>query len=188
MHIAYFTQYAMEVPSFYMEEIMNIKIAGTVNDSIVDGPGLRFTIFVQGCPHGCPGCHNPHTHDFGGGAWTTTEALLEKIRANPLLDGVTFSGGEPFCQAESLSFLGRELKSRGYNIITYTGFTFEYLLERASETNFYKELLTVTDILVDGPFELDKKNYELRFKGSENQRILNVSESLLKKEAVETSL
>ena len=81
---------------------MIIKIAGVANDSIVDGPGLRFTIFVQGCPHRCKGCHNPQTHDFNGGKTETTENLIRQILANPLLDGVTFSGGEPFCQSEPL--------------------------------------------------------------------------------------
>ena len=80
---------------------MELRIAGTVNDSIVDGPGIRFTVFTQGCPHGCPGCHNPQTHDFSGGTVTDTDELLEKIKSNPLLDGVTFSGGEPFAQAQA---------------------------------------------------------------------------------------
>ena len=85
---------------------MTLRLAGTENDSIVDGPGIRFTIFVQGCPHHCPGCHNPQTHDFSGGTLTDTGELLKKIEENPLLDGVTFSGGEPFCQAPALAELG----------------------------------------------------------------------------------
>lgn len=165
-----------------------IRIAGTVNDSIVDGPGIRFAIFTQGCPHHCEGCHNPHTHDFEAGELVTLESLLEKIKANPLLDGVTYSGGEPFCQAEQLYKLGVEIKKLGMNIVTYTGYTFEYLTEHANSQNFYNELLSVTDYLVDGPFELDKRNILLKFKGSSNQRIINVKKSLFEKKIVEAEL
>ncbi len=165
-----------------------IRIAGTVNDSIVDGPGIRFAIFTQGCPHHCEGCHNPHTHDFEAGELVTLECLLEKIKANPLLDGVTYSGGEPFCQAEQLYKLGIEIKKLGMNIVTYTGYTFEYLTEHANSQNFYNELLSVTDYLVDGPFELDKRNILLKFKGSSNQRIINVKKSLFEKKVVEAEL
>ena len=109
---------------------MELRIAGTVNDSIVDGPGIRFTVFTQGCPHGCPGCHNPQTHDFLGGTVTDTDELLEKIKSNPLLDGVTFSGGEPFAQAQALAHLGRQIKELGMDVITYTGYTFRAALCR----------------------------------------------------------
>ncbi|MCH5349348.1 MAG: anaerobic ribonucleoside-triphosphate reductase activating protein [Oscillospiraceae bacterium] len=165
-----------------------LKIAGTVNDSIVDGPGIRFTIFTQGCPHRCEGCHNPQTHDFDGGEEVSLESLLEDVRSNPLLDGVTYSGGEPFCQARELYTLGIELKKSGLNIVTYTGYLFEDLLEQASEENFYRELLSVTDYLVDGPFQLDKRDILLKFKGSSNQRILDVKKSLAEKKAVEIQL
>lgn len=165
-----------------------IRIAGTVNDSIVDGPGIRFAIFTQGCPHHCEGCHNPHTHDFEAGELVTLESLLEKIKAYPFLDGVTYSGGEPFCQAEQLYKLGVEIKKLGMNIVTYTGYTFEYLTEHANSQNFYNELLSVTDYLVDGPFELDKRNILLKFKGSSNQRIINVKKSFFEKKVVEAEL
>ncbi len=154
---------------------MKIRIAGTANDSIVDGWGLRFTIFVQGCPHRCKGCHNPQTHDFSGGTIEDTESIIEKILANPLLDGVTFSGGEPFCQCEPLYEMGKFLKGKGYNIITYTGYTYEYLLENADEENGYLKLLEVSDYLIDGLFEQDKQSYELEFRGSSNQRIIKLS-------------
>lgn len=165
-----------------------LKIAGTVNDSIVDGPGMRFTIFVQGCPHRCEGCHNPQTHDFDGGRDVSLQSLLEEIAQNPLLDGVTFSGGEPFCQAEKLYRLALEIKKTGMNIIVYTGYTFEYLTEKADGKNFYSELLSVTDHLVDGPFQLDKRDILLKFKGSSNQRIIDVQKSLAEKKVVETEL
>ena len=165
-----------------------LRIAGTVNDSIVDGPGIRFAIFTQGCPHHCEGCHNPHTHDFEAGELVTLESLLDKVKANPLLDGVTYSGGEPFCQAEQLYKLGVEVQKLGMNIVTYTGYTFEYLTEHTSEQNFYNELLSVTDYLVDGPFELDKRDILLKFKGSSNQRVINVKKSLFEKKVVEAEL
>lgn len=164
---------------------MDIRIAGTANDSIVDGPGLRFTLFTQGCPHKCPGCHNPQTHDFNGGEVTDTAAVIEKIRKNPLLDGVTFSGGEPFCQTKPLCEIASEIKGSGLNIVTYTGYTFEYLLEHADSSNGFMDLLECTDILVDGRFELDKRTLDADFRGSSNQRILDCRESLRQKKAVE---
>ncbi len=165
-----------------------LKLAGTVNDSIVDGPGIRFTIFVQGCPHRCKGCHNPQTHDFNGGETVTLESLLEKIKGNPLLDGVTLSGGEPFCQAKQLYELASEIKKLGMNIVAYTGYTFEYLTENADHDNFYSELLSVTDYLVDGPFQIDKRDILLKFRGSSNQRIIDVKKSLAEKKVVETDI
>lgn len=155
-----------------------IRIAGIVNDSIVDGPGIRLSVFVQGCPHGCEGCHNPHTHDFNGGEDITAGEILDKVRANPLLDGVTFSGGEPFCQAEKLAQLGAEIRSAGLNIVTYTGYTFEYLMSHANEENGYKQLLEVTDILIDGAYVHKLRDLTLRFRGSSNQRIIDVRRSL----------
>lgn len=165
---------------------MNIRIAGTVNDSIVDGPGLRYTIFVQGCPHNCPGCHNPQTHDFNSGTLADINDVCRWAISNPLLSGVTFSGGEPLCQAEGLYRLGLMIKEKtDYDIITFTGYTFEYLLKNADKDNFYMELLSITDYLIDGRFEEDKKSYLLQFRGSSNQRILDCRQSLSKKKAVE---
>lgn len=155
---------------------MEIRIAGTENDSIVDGPGFRFTIFVQGCPHNCEGCHNPQTHDFNGGRISDTDELLKSIKDNPLLDGVTFSGGEPFCQAKALSYLGKQIKDLGMDIITYTGFTLEFLMKNGNNDNCYKDLLSVSDYIVDGKFELAKKNLLLNFKGSSNQRIIDMKD------------
>lgn len=155
-----------------------LRIAGTANDSIVDGPGLRFAVFTQGCPHRCPGCHNPQTHDFNGGKTVTTEFLAEKIKSNPLLDGVTFSGGEPFCQPEALAELAGKIHDTGLNIVTYTGYTFEYLYENANEENHFGELLACTDILIDGPFVESQKSIELLFCGSRNQRILDCKKSM----------
>lgn len=163
---------------------MKLRIAGTVNDSIVDGPGIRFTIFTQGCPHHCEGCHNPQTHDFNGGEIVGADEIIEKIKKNPLLDGVTFSGGEPFCQAETLADIGRKIKAIGLNIITYTGYTFEELYENR-EKNHWNDLLSVTDFLIDGKFILSQKDWNLKFRGSSNQRYIDCQRSLKEGRAVE---
>ena len=163
---------------------MQLRIAGTVNDSIVDGPGIRFTIFTQGCPHNWEGCHNPQTHDFNGGVLTDTDELLKKILSNPLLDGVTFSGGEPFCQAEALAELGTKIKASGLNVITYTGYTFEKLWRERDNNNWHK-LLSVTDYLIDGPFILAQKDWEIKFRGSTNQRYLDCQKSIELGRAIE---
>ena len=151
-----------------------LRLSGIVNDSIVDGPGLRYTIFTQGCPHKCPGCHNPQTHDFDGGYIENIDNLLKDIKSNPLLNGVTFSGGEPFCQAKVLSVLADEIHKLGLDIVTYTGFTFEELYNNKE----YLELLKRTDILIDGPFKIDLKSLDCRFRGSTNQRIIDVAKTL----------
>ena len=127
--------------------MMQLRIAGTVENSIVDGEGIRYTIFVQGCPHGCPGCHNPQTHDFQGGKLIDAAVLLKEIASDPLLDGVTFSGGEPFCQAAALAALGKQVHDLGLNLVTYTGYTLEQLLADGRED--WMALLSETDILID---------------------------------------
>ncbi|MCD7955365.1 MAG: anaerobic ribonucleoside-triphosphate reductase activating protein [Lachnospiraceae bacterium] len=158
-----------------------LDLAGIVSDSIVDGPGIRTTIFCQGCPHHCPGCQNPETWPFGTGTPMEPEAVAQIIRQNPLVCGVTFSGGEPFAQAGEFARLGRLLKADGYEIAAYTGFLFEQLLEGTREQ---RQLLETIDVLVDGPFLMKEKSLELNFRGSKNQRILDVPESLKKEAAV----
>lgn len=165
---------------------MKIRIAGTVNDSIVDGPGFRFTVFTQGCPHHCEGCHNQHTHDFNGGYECDTQELIDKIKANPLLDGVTLSGGEPMCQAKALIPIARSAKEIGLNVIVYTGYLFEFLVQNSDADNGYANLLKYVDFIVDGKFELDKRSLELRFRGSKNQRVIDVQKSLEQGVTVET--
>lgn len=165
------------------ETAMNLRIAGMVNDSIVDGPGIRFTIFTQGCPHGYKACHNPDTHDPNGGKEIDIEELFENIKKNPLLNGVTFSGGEPFMQAKPLAELSKKIKSIGLNIVTYTGFTFEELYGNCEQNN-WGELLKVTDYLVDGPFIIEKKDWKTKFRGSCNQRYIDCKASLAAGKAV----
>ncbi len=149
---------------------------GFVGDSIVDGPGLRCVLFCQGCPHACPGCHNPETHPFEGGIETDLEELFLRIQGYPLCRAVTFSGGEPFSQAAPLYQLAKALKNAGYELAAYTGYTFEAL--ENSGTTDQKKLLSLLDTLIDGPFIEAEKNLTLRFRGSENQRVLQVKKSL----------
>ena len=106
-----------------------LDLSGIVQDSIVDGPGIRTTIFSQGCPHHCPGCHNPETWSFGCGTPMEEETLLNIVRSNPLCRGVTFSGGEPFAQPKGFAKLAKLLKEQGYEVASYTGYTFEDLLK-----------------------------------------------------------
>ena len=160
-----------------------LKLSNFVTDSIVDGPGIRATVFCQGCPHHCEGCHNPQTWPFTGGTEMPVERIFDIIRKNPLCRGVTFSGGEPFAQAEGYAKLGRLLKEAGYEVAAYTGYTFEQLLEG---TPAQRELLQTVDILIDGPFVLSERSLELSFRGSRNQRILDVAKSLAQGKAVET--
>ena len=153
-----------------------LKVSGIIEESIVDGPGLRFTIFTQGCPHRCPGCHNPQTHDFDGGKWMTVEELIGMFDADPLLAGMTFSGGEPFCQPAPLLLLARLVKARGKSVVIYSGYTIEALMEMAAGNKAIDELLSLCDLLIDGPFIEQYKDLDLLLRGSSNQRILDLSE------------
>ncbi len=160
----------------------SIQLAGLIEDSIVDGPGIRTAIFAQGCPHHCKGCHNPESWEFGVGTDVPVAELYAAVKSNPLVRGVTFSGGEPFSQAEAFAELAAALKADGYEVASYTGYTFEELVNDGTPAQ--KKLLSLLDILVDGRFILEQRNLDLRFRGSENQRILNVPESLAAQKAV----
>ena len=149
-----------------------LRIAGTVNDSIVDGPGIRYVIFTQGCPHHCEGCHNPQTHDFAAGQEADIEKIINEILGNPILSGVTFSGGEPFCQAEALVPIAEVIKNHGKHLMIYTGYLLEHL--RKMDNEGVKRLLELADVIVDGPFVLEEKNLTLSFRGSENQRVIDM--------------
>ena len=160
-----------------------LRIAGRVADSIVDGPGLRYALFTQGCPRACPGCHNPQTQPLEGGEETSVEAILAEIDADPLLDGVTFSGGEPFLQAAPLAELAREIRKRNLNLAAYTGYLWEELL--AANDPAWNALLAELDVVVDGPFVLALRSWEMKFAGSTNQRLINVPRSLQENRVVE---
>ena len=155
---------------------MEIRIAGTVDDSIVDGPGFRYTVFTQGCSHHCPGCHNPETHDFAGGRTVDTDAIVAQMRANPLLDGLTLSGGDPMEQPAPCAELARQAHALGLNVWCYTGYTLEQLLQEAAPDRM--ALLRETDVLVDGPFLLAQRSLELKYCGSRNQRLIDVKKTL----------
>ncbi len=154
---------------------MKLKLAGVVKESIVDGPGIRYTVFVQGCPHHCPGCHNPETHPFEGGTESDTETLFADFQKHPFLKGITFSGGEPFCQPAPLAELGKSVHAAGKDVMTYTGYTYEQLVEKHNPD--VDALLRETDLLVDGPFILAQRNLELKFRGSENQRLIDLKKT-----------
>ena len=161
-----------------------IRVAGIANDSIVDGPGIRVTIFGQGCPHHCKGCHNPETWAVEGGTLRSAEELFAEIQRNPLAKGVTFSGGEPFAQAAGFARLAALLKSAGYEVASYTGYTLEQLLAMAKTDPDTRTLLSSLDVLIDGPFVLAQRSLSLLFRGSKNQRILHVPQSLAQGTAV----
>lgn len=161
---------------------MLVNVAGIVPESIVDGPGFRYAVFVQGCPHHCPGCHNPETHPFEGGSPMAVEELFQQFQRNPMLKGITLSGGEPFCQAEPLARLAELVHSVGKNVLTYTGYLFEEL--SASQDSHITSLLRETDLLVDGPYLEAQRNIDLLFRGSENQRLIDVKRSLAAGRAV----
>ncbi len=154
----------------------DIRISGLVEESIVDGPGLRFVVFTQGCPHRCKGCHNPQTHDFDGGYMMNVDEILARFDEDPLLSGITFSGGEPFCQPGPLCELAEAVKARGKNIFIYSGYTFEQLKEMAARQPEVERLLCLCDTLVDGPFIEEQKDLDLLFRGSSNQRILDLAD------------
>lgn len=156
---------------------MTLRVFGLVNDSIVDGPGIRYAIFVQGCFHNCKGCHNPESHDPNDGHDEDVETILENIKKNPLLDGVTFSGGEPFLHAKTLAYIAKKVHDMGLNTMCYTGYTYEELLKGASPENGWAEFLSEIDILVDGKFISEQRSLDLLYKGSANQRIIDLNKT-----------
>jgi len=153
---------------------MIVRIAGIVQNSIVDGVGLRMAAFFQGCNHKCSGCHNPHTWDIEGGYLTTTTDILQNYKEDPLLDGITLTGGEPFLQPAAAAVLAAGAKRYKGNVWCYTGFLYEELI--AQQDPSVQELLSLVDVLVDGPFILEKKDISLKWKGSSNQRIFILKE------------
>lgn len=153
-----------------------LRIASIVEESIVDGPGLRFVVFTQGCPHKCPGCHNPQTHNKYGGFEISIQEILERFDNHDGLNGITISGGEPFDQGENLSKLAKEIHKRNKNVIVYTGYTLEKLQEMEKYNLGIENLLKETDLLIDGPFIMAKRSIELSFIGSTNQRLIPLTE------------
>lgn len=156
---------------------MKIRIAGYVKESIVDGPGIRFTIFSQGCYFNCKGCHNPQTHDITAGREIEIDELIELLILSPLSRGLTITGGEPFLQLDALLELIIKAKPYVNNIIVYTGYTYEELINLSINNKIYLEILTRIDYLIDGKFLIEEKDLTLQFRGSRNQRIIDMSKS-----------
>lgn len=161
-------------------ENTTLKIAGVVTESIVDGSGIRYTIFTQGCPFHCKGCHNPQSQPLKGGMDVKLKIFYDEIKQNPLVTGVTFSGGEPFIQAGALSLLAKVLKREGYSVWSYSGYTYDKL-ERDDK---FRSLLEQIDVLVDGPYVQSKHSMDIDFRGSTNQRIIDVPKSLAQDKVV----
>lgn len=157
---------------------MQIRIAGLVPESFVDGDGIRFAIFMQGCNRHCEGCHNPETHALDGGRLVDTNEIISAIKKNPLLDGITLTGGEPFLQIDAANELASAAKNFGLNVWCYTGFNFEDLPPEA------EPLLENIDVLIDGAFIENLRDLELQFRGSGNQRIIDIKKTCEQKKIV----
>ncbi len=165
---------------------MKIRLAAELqSDSIVDGEGIRTVIWTQGCLHNCKGCHNPETHSFEKGFLVDIEDLKQQIIMIKNQHGVTLSGGDPIFQAEACAEIAKFCKNNGLNVWCYTGFTFEKLQEMSKKDDKLNELLQNIDVLVDGKFKIEEKSLNLYFRGSKNQRILDMKESLKQNKAVE---
>ncbi len=145
---------------------MKIRVAGIVPESYVDGEGIRFAIFMQGCLRNCPGCHNPETHALDGGKNLDTAEIIAAIKKNPLLTGITLTGGEPLLQIEPALELAKTAKNLGLDVWLYTGYKFEEIPAAAAE------LLKFVDVIVDGEYIEELRDLELEFRGSKNQRII----------------
>lgn len=162
---------------------MKIRLAADLQeDSIVDGLGIRTVIWTQGCSHNCPSCHNPSTHDFNGGDLVELDDVLEALEDLTGQDGVTFSGGDPMFQPKQCAILAKKVHELGMNVWTYTGFTFEELLDKGSKDIL--DFLSNIDVLIDGKFDINKKSLDLEFRGSSNQRVIDVPRSLENHEVI----
>lgn len=160
---------------------MQIRLANPIQkDSVVDGPGIRTVIWLQGCIHHCPFCHNPETHDLNGGELVDVEDVISQIKDLEFQDGITFSGGDPMLQPQPCLYIAKKCKELGFNIWCYTGYLFEELLKNPDQLEFLKYI----DVLIDGKFDYKLKSYNALFRGSTNQRIINVKSSLKKQKAV----
>ncbi|MGG2091601.1 anaerobic ribonucleoside-triphosphate reductase activating protein [Bacillus sp. S13(2024)] len=150
-----------------------MRVMNIIHDSVVDGEGLRTVVFFAGCPHRCFGCHNPQSWNICNGTEITKEEMITEIEKNPLTD-VTFSGGDPFFQAAEVKAIAKAVKKMRKNLWIYTGYTLEEI--QNSRNNDMIELLQYADVLVDGRFELAKRDLTLPFRGSSNQRIIRLKE------------
>lgn len=159
--------------------VKTIRLAAPLQtDSIVDGEGIRTVIWTQGCSHNCLGCHNPETHDFNGGYLVDIEEIKKEMDELVNQQGITFSGGDPLYQVDAVLQLAKHAQEIGLNVWLYTGFTYEELVKMINRSSKLKELLLNVDALVDGKFLLEEKSFDVKFRGSKNQRIINIRESI----------
>lgn len=166
---------------------MEIRLAGIRNNTSADGYGWRTVFFSQGCSHHCLECFNPDTWPFEGGQIFDTDEIIAKFISNnekDLIDGVTFSGGDPFQQQKPFAHLAKEFKKIGVNIWVYTGYTFEQLLDLSKKDQDIKQMIENIDVIVDGPFVVNLAGGNLKYRGSSNQRIIDVKKSLAKNQIV----
>jgi len=152
-----------------------IRLSGIIEESIVDGPGYRFVIFTQGCPKRCFMCHNEETQSLTGGYIEKLENIVNMFKKESLIEGITISGGEPFIQPDKVLYLVKEAKKLNLNVLLYSGFYYEELVKQNNK--YINEILNTADYLIDGPFEYKLKNLNLLFRGSSNQRIINLKET-----------
>jgi anaerobic ribonucleoside-triphosphate reductase activating protein len=157
---------------------VKVRLAGLQPESIVDGPGVRFTVFFQGCSHRCQGCHNPETHDASGGNLVELDQLLAQIERSRIVDGVTFSGGEPFEQTPAAAALAAGVCKLGLDLVIFSGYTFEELVFKSQSDQYTANLLQAGSLLVDGPFVQAEKDLNLAYRGSRNQRLIDLPRSL----------
>ncbi|MBO5376080.1 MAG: anaerobic ribonucleoside-triphosphate reductase activating protein [Bacilli bacterium] len=164
---------------------MLIRLASKLQrNSIVDGEGIRAVVWTQGCPHNCPGCHNPETHDFDGGFLVDVEELKEEINSLDSEVGVTLSGGDPFVQPEACLEIAKYCHKIDLNVWCYTGYTYEQLVKMGKDNPVINEFLNEIDVLVDGRFVQKLKSLEAKFRGSKNQRLIDMKETLKSDEVV----
>lgn len=153
----------------------DIRISGIIEETVANGPGFRFAVFAQGCSHKCPGCHNPSTHSYDGGTAVSVDELTEMLRARPELDGLTLSGGEPFDQAESCADLAEAAHGLGLDVWCWTGYVEERLRRGMAEgRRDWERLMNAIDVLVDGPFVQALASASCQWRGSTNQRIIEL--------------
>ena len=155
-----------------------IRLSAVIGDSLVNGKGLRKAFFSQGCSHRCKGCFNEHTWSFDGGQICDVDQLVQDTLRESYLSGVTFTGGDPFEQPEPFGYMAEQFHKHGVNIWAYTGYTFEELLELAKKDKNIKRMLNNIDVIVDGPFQENKMSDQVLYRGSYNQRIIDVPASL----------
>ena len=161
-----------------------VRLAGIAYETLVNGPGLRRVFFSQGCIHNCKGCFNKETHSFTDGEEMDMDELIKAVQENPMLEGITFSGGDPWEQADKFAYMAKKFKDLGLNIWSYTGSTYEYILENLDKRPGWREFINNIDVLVDGKFEEDKKDENLVYRGSANQRIIDVKQSLINNDVI----